>query len=544
MALYKDKTLVADIDDTRQGLLDGVTEVSRVVCSTLGGCGRPVVISRENGLPPVVTKDGVTVARSLRFKDGLISTMASRLVVDASLRTNREAGDGTTTTVAMIDSILRAINKIEKNRDINFRREDFELITKRVIEALPKKSKFIKDNNDIYNIAKISSNDVEIASRIAEAYKLVGNNGLVTTKLSLNDLEEIIFKRGITLDKGFVNPLFKPEGRDFITVDSPIVTVIKEHIEDFSKLQGILHSAVNMQKDLVIFAPTFSKAGIIETVLRELYCKTEDRTIPINIHLLVGSGFGKRQLDILDDIATVFQINAFDNIKYEKLTSEFCVLADGFKFNIYLDKVFIDIPEDYDTSENPRITQLTEQLKNEVSYHEKEKLEERISILKGCQATITYHAKSEAEAEEIRDRIDDALCSVKAGLTEGFVIGGSRALNFVAGDIFSSENGEDMYIEFIDYVQTNLLNLLLENVHRINCLDTVKKYLAKQNIIDTLKESDDKTVYDVRNEDFVDAEECGIIDATKVFRVAFENAMSVASVIHLSGFSIFPEIKE
>lgn len=541
MALYRDRTIVAGSEETSVELLNGVKEVSRVVCSTLGGCGRPVVISRENGLPPIVTKDGVTVARNLRFKDGLISTMASRLVVDASLRTNREAGDGTTTTVALVDSILTTVKHLKTKFNYNFSKDDFDTITKTIVEHLPKVSKFIESNEDIYNIAKISSNDVHIASRIADAYKLVGNNGLVTAKLSLNDLEEILFKKGISLDRGFVNPLFKPEGKDTTQVFSPVVTIIKEHIEDFSKMQEILQATVALKRDLVIFAPSFSKAGIIEPLLRELYAKDEDKTIPIKIHLLIGSGFGKRQLDILDDLATVFQVEAFDSIKHNKLTVDFCKVAEDFVFNISNDKTFIDIPEDLDTDSNPRIVYLNEQLKDEVSYHEKEKLEERISILKGCQATITYHAKSEAEAEEVRDRIDDALCSVKAGLSEGFVIGGSRALTFVANELVFVK---EIYNTFISEVQSKLLDLLLDNVYDINCLDTTGKWMAKKVIKEELSKSNIETVYDVKNTDYVNGFESGIVDATKVFRVAFENAMSVASVIHLSGFSIFPEIKE
>lgn len=541
MALYRDNTQVSDRDDTKKELLKGVKDVSKVVCSTLGGCGRPVVISRENGLPPIITKDGVTVARHLRFRDGLISTMSARLVVDASLRTNREAGDGTTTTVALIDSILSAVDHLEKKHKYNFSKEDFDDITAGIVRRLPEVSRIIETNDDIYNIAKISSNDTHIASRIAEAYKLVGNNGLVSAKLSLNDLEEIIFKKGISLDKGFVNPLFKPEGSDTRQVYTPVVTIIKEHIEDFSKLQDILQYTISLGRDLVIFAPSFSKAGVIEPLLRELYTKEEDRTIPINIHLLVGSGFGKRQLDILDDLATVFDVEAFDSIKHKKLTVDFCKLAEDFVFNISNDKTFIDIPDDLDTDSNPRITYLIEQLREEVSYHEREKLEERISILKGCQATITYHAKSEAEAEEIRDRIDDALCSVKAGLTEGFVVGGSRALSFVTNDIaFVPE----IYNEFVDCVQSNLLDRLLDNVHSINCLPFIERIMSIREIKDELKSSSVDTVYDVKNRDYVNAFESGIVDATKVFRVAFENAMSVSSVIHLSGFSIYPEVSD
>ena len=378
--------------------------------------------------------------------------------------------------------------------------------------------KKIETSDDIFNIAKVSSNDDGIARRIKEAYDLVGHNGLVDTKISLNDREEIIFKKGIELDKGFINPLFGMNQQK-VEIVAPILLVIKGHLSSFQTIQEVIINANLANRDVIIFAVDFAKETIIEPLIKSMYAEGENKHLNINVQLLTGMSFGKRQLDILDDIATIFNVTPFDSILSNEinLKKHTVELSEDYSFIISNNKTIINLPEDWSSSDNKRVTELELKLKEETSFHEIEKLEERLSILKGCKATITYHANSEAESDEIRDRIDDALNSVKASISEGYILGGSCALDYIVKTAYvksreeiidlvcSDEDVTDGYFELLLETFKNIHSLLLSNTDKISFMDDLyERRSAIENITDVIINSspEENLLYNVRTEKF------------------------------------------
>jgi chaperonin GroEL len=507
--------------DSREKLLKGVNELADAVKVTLGPRGRNVIIEREGA--PHITKDGVTVAKSIEFSDSTIN-LGAQIIKEASQQTADNAGDGTTTSTVLAQHIFNeGMKQVEKGANpIELYRGMQEGVKVVVDELMNNISEDIKDNDAVKNIATISANgDEEIGGIISEAIHQVGNDGVVTVEEGNSNETSLEIVEGLEFDKGYLSHFFmNNQAKLACILEEPQILLYDGRISNMEDILGILESSSMSNKSIVIIAHDVDGEALASMVVNAARGTLKCLAVK-------APGFGAERTEILKDIealtgATI--VGSELGVTLEDVTEEHLGSAD----KVVSDKTKTAIIGGHGEEEliHNRIGLIkTEKTKSESDF-EKEKLDKRLAKLSGGVAVIKVGAESEVELKEKKDRVDDAILSTKAALEEGIVPGGGVALihsknKATKPNGLSHDRGVGVDIVFSSCEAP--FRAIIENagISADSLIEKLNSPLANNSNVG----------FDVRTTEFGDLIEAGVVDPTKVTRTAIEKAVSVAGTL-------------
>ena len=516
--------------EAKTSLLKGVTKLSDAVTCTLGPNGRNVIIENQGG-NPTSTKDGVTVAKSISLKDP-IENVGAQILKQAAIKTAELAGDGTTTTTLLASEMIKygfeaikaGSNAVEVKRGI-------EKASKELIAELKEISQDISSEDQIHQVAVISANgDEEMGTLISEAMNKVGVDGVVTVEESRIGETSLEIVEGIQFDKGYKSLYFVTNNDTMTaTLDNPQILLYNGKLTQVKELLPLLEGCSQANKPLLIIAEDIDGEALSALIVNKM------RGI-LKVVAVKAPDFGDRRLHILEDIATVTGgtvVTPEKGMKLEKFNTEW--LGSARLVNVAKETTtIVDGKGDVDKIEQ-RIDELKAQIDKAQSFFEIEKLQERLAKLTGGIAVISIGAATEVEMKEKKDRLDDALHATKAALQEGIIAGGGSALLHARKKLDT------------EYETTDLE--LGRQIVRKACLAPFTKILTNAgyeeidtwDLVNNVNKAESTEGYDLKSKSVVDLVKAGIIDPTKVTRLALENAVSVAGTILITEAIVYEE---
>jgi chaperonin GroEL len=505
--------------EAREKMLKGVNVLADAVSVTLGPKGRNVVIAKPYG-PPRVTKDGVTVAREIELADKF-ENMGAQMVREVASKTVDKAGDGTTTATVLARAIsVEGVKAVAAGMNPMDLKRGIDLAVAAVVDDLKNRSKDVSSNEEIAQIGTVSANgEKEIGRMIAEAMEKVGKEGVITVEENKSMATELDVVEGMQFDKGYLSPFFVTNPDKVICeFENPLILFHDKKISTLQPMLPILEAAVQSQRALLIIAEDVESEALASLVVNRMRGA-------LKVCAVKAPGFGDSRKEILQDMAAVTGgavISEVSGYSLEKATLSML----GSAKRVVIDKDSTMIVDGGGQKENieARCNQIRSQVSDSSSEYEKEKLQTRLAKLTGGVAVIRVGGATETEVKERKDRVDDALAATRAAVEEGIISGGGTAL---------------LYSTF------RLKNLVTENDDQRRGVDIIRKSLEApiRQITDNsgvdgsvvvghlLSNDDTNYGYNAQNNSYVDMIAVGIIDPTKVVRVALENAASIASLI-------------
>ena len=516
-------------DDARNKLAKGVEKLANAVKVTMGPRGRNVLIQKSYGTP-VITKDGVSVAREVELKDKL-EDMGAQLVKEVASKTADEAGDGTTTATVLANAIFsEGLKNITAGANPIEVKRGMDKACEAILENLKANAKEIKDKNEIAQVATISANsDKAIGDMIAEAMDKVGQDGVITVEEAKGISDELDVVEGMQFDRGYLSPYFITNTEKMIAeIENPYILLTDKKVTSLKDLLPVLEQIQQSGRPMVIIAEDVEGEALSTLVVNKL------RGV-LNVSAVKAPGFGDRRKAMLQDIAvltggTVISEETGHTLEGTRLEHL------GQAGRIVMDKDNTTIVDGAGDKEavKARINEIKAQIETTTSEYDKEKLQERLAKLSGGVAVIKVGAATETEMKEKKDRVDDALSATKAAVEEGIVIGGGAALVRAASKVNLDLEGD----------QKIGADIILRAVKApMKQIATNAGYDAGV-VVNTVENADKETVgFDAAKGEYVDMFEAGIIDPLKVERVALTNATSVSSLLLTTEAAVF-EIPE
>lgn len=503
--------------DSRKKLLDGVEKLATVVASTLGPSGHNVILDLEPG-NPVATKDGVTIAKAVSLEDPQENTGA-QMLKQASIETAEEAGDGTTTATVLARSIYEQglgenYNSVEVKKGI-------DAAVKNVTEYIKSNiSKPVSGKEQLMQVATISANgDEEIGKLVSKALDEVGQDGAVTIEESKTGESYLDIVEGIQFDRGYKSPYFVTDENTMTTVLNDVVILIcDKRLSSIKELIPALNAVVASEKSLLIIAEDID-AEVLSTLI------LNKARAGFRVCAVKAPEFGDKRKDVLQDIATLTGgtvISPDKGMKLEQFNEDWLGMAT--KVTVSRDKTTIIGAKGEESAINERIENIESLIENAKSIYDREQLQIRLARMVGGVAVIYVGGHTELELKERKDRVDDSLHAAKAALEEGICPGGGKALLYAVSHM---EDVESRNVSFDAGYRA------VEEA----CGVPFKKILYNTGIIDTEEiavEAIERDVWESYNPlsgKWVDMYEAGIIDPTKVIRLALKNAASVAGTM-------------
>jgi|TARA_B110000285_G_scaffold87713_1_gene100561 chaperonin GroEL len=509
--------------DARQTLAQGVDKLANAVTATLGPAGRNVIIEQTQGMP-ISTKDGVTVAKSIELKNK-VENLGAQIVKQASVKTAEQAGDGTTTSTLLAQSILReGLERILKGSNSVDIKRGIEKAVKEVTEYLENDySKDITDEEQLKQVATISANnDKEVGELISTAMEKVGQDGVVTIEESKTGETYLETVEGMQFNRGYKSPYFVTDNSTMTSVlQTPLILITDKRLSSIKELLPILEGASQQNKSLLIIADEIDGEALSTLVVNKM------RGI-LNVAAVKAPDFGDRKKDILEDIAILTGgkvVSTEKGMRLDKFDPTW--LGSAHKVTVGKETTTIIDAKGSEETITSRIEDIKFQIEESSSPYEKERLQDRLAKFMGGVAIVHVGGHTEVEMKEKKDRVDDALHATKAALEEGILPGGGVALlqaSTLISKIVLETPDEQMGYDIITSALQQPFYKILDNAG------------FSKDEVETLKEkilaSDDKWYgYNPREQNFVNMYEQGIIDPTKVTRLALENAASVAGTL-------------
>jgi chaperonin GroEL len=505
--------------ESRNGLKNGVDKLANAVKVTLGPKGRNVVIDKKFA-SPVITKDGVSVAKEIVLKDPL-ENMGAQMVKEVASKTATEAGDGTTTATVLAQAIMTSglkavatgVNPIDLKRGI-------DKAVETVVDNLKSTSQEIgSDNEKIKQIATISANnDSSIGELIAEAMKVVGKDGVVTVEEAKGMETELKTVEGLQFDRGYLSTYFvNNTDKMEVEFENPVILIYDKKISLMADLLPILEKAVTTNRPLLIIAEDVDQEALATLVVNRVRAG-------LRVCAVKAPGFGDKRKEMLQDIAILTGGTALfeeAGTKLEDASLEH--LGEAAKVIIGKDTTTIVDGAGEKEAIVDRIKQIKAQIDSSKSDYETEKLQERLAKLTGGVAVLYIGAASEVEMKEKKDRVDDALAATRAAIEEGIVPGGGVALVRSLDSLEGMKGGNDD-----ETVGIQIIRRAIEEPLRQICENAGVEGSV---VIKEVRQGKDDYGYNARVDRYENMIEAGIIDPTKVTRVALQNAASVASMI-------------
>ncbi|HPH46108.1 MAG TPA: chaperonin GroEL, partial [Chryseolinea sp.] len=517
----------------RDKIKKGVDKLANAVKVTLGPKGRNVILDKKFGAP-TVTKDGVSVAKEIELKDP-IENMGAQLVKEVASKTADAAGDGTTTATVLTQAIYsHGIKNVAAGANPMDLKRGIDKAVAAVVENLKKQSKKIKDSSEIAQVATISSNsDETIGKMIADAMEKVGKDGVITVEEAKGTETEVKTVEGMQFDRGYLSPYFVTNTEKMeADLDQPYVLIYDKKISSMKELLPILEQTAQTGKPLVIIAEEVEGEALATLVVNKIRGA-------LRVAAVKAPGFGDRRKAMLEDIAVLTGgkvIAEEQGLKLENATLEDLGRAE--KINIDKDNTTIVNGSGKKADIQSRIGQIKAQIETTTSDYDKEKLQERLAKLSGGVAILYIGAATEVEMKEKKDRVDDALHATRAAVQEGIVPGGGVA--YIRA-IEALKNIETLGLANEDQATgVNIVRLSLEAPLR-----TIAENAGQEGsvIVNKVRDGKKDFGYNARDNKFEAFFDAGIIDPTKVTRLALENAASIAGLL-LTTEAVVSEIAE
>lgn len=502
-------------EDARRAMLRGVNALADVVKVTLGPKGRNVVLEKKFG-SPLITNDGVTIAKEIELEDAF-ENMGAQLVKEVATKTNDVAGDGTTTATVLAQAMIReGLKNVTAGANPMVLRKGIEKAVAAAVDELHKIAKPIEGKQSISQVAAISSSDEEVGELIAEAMEKVGNDGVITVEESKGFTTELEVVEGMQFDRGYISPyMITDTDKMEAVLDEPLILITDKKISNIQEILPVLEKVVQQGRPMLIIAEDVEGEALPTLVLNKL--RGTFTCVAVK-----APGFGDRRKAMLGDIAALTggqviteelglelkstTMEQLGSARQVRVTKENTIIVDGTG-----DKKDIDA----------RIQQIRTQLEETTSEFDKEKLQERLAKLAGGVAVIKVGAATETELKERKLRIEDALNSTRAAVEEGIVSGGGTALMNVYNAVAAVEAEGD------EKTGVNIVLRALEEPVRIISSNAG---LEGSVVVEHLKNEKVGVGFNAASGEWVNMIEAGIVDPAKVTRSALQHAASVAAM--------------
>ena len=516
--------------EARAALERGVNQLADTVKVTLGPKGRNVVLDKSFGAP-LITNDGVTIAKEIELEDGF-ENMGAQLIREVAAKTNDVAGDGTTTATVLAQAMVHeGIKNLAAGANPIVLRKGMKKATDAAVEAIASMSSKVESKERIANVAAISAGDVEVGAMVADAMEKVSNDGVITIEESKTMKTELDLVEGMQFDRGYISAYMATDMEKMeANLEDPYILITDKKISNIQDLLPLLEQIVQSGARLLIIAEDIEGEALTTLIVNKLRGT-------FNVVAVKAPGYGDRRKAMLEDIAiltggqviseelgldlketTLDQLGRAKSVKVQK---ENTVIVDGMG-----DKDAI----------NGRVAQIKAQIEETTSEFDKEKLQERLAKLAGGVAVIRVGAATETEMKEAKLRMEDALSAARAAVEEGIVAGGGSAY------IHASKQVAKLADELEGDEKTGV-NIILKALEAPLFHISANAGLEGSVIINKVREQEPGIGFDAYNEEYVDMVKAGILDPAKVTRSALQNATSVASTL-LTTESVVANIKE
>ncbi len=523
------KEIKFDIE-SRDALKRGVDALANAVKVTLGPKGRNVVIEKAFGAPHV-TKDGVSVAKEIELEDR-VENMGAQMVKEVASKTNDIAGDGTTTATVLAQAIVReGLKNVAAGANPMDLKRGIDKAVTAVVDNLKSQSQQVgNDAEKIKQVASISANNDEtIGSLIAEAFGKVGKEGVITVEEAKGTDTTVDVVEGMQFDRGYQSPYFVTNAEKMVAeLENPYILLVEKKISSMKELLPVLEPVAQQGKSLLIISEEVDGEALATLVVNKLRGS-------LKIAAVKAPGFGDRRKAMLEDIAILTGgqvVSEERGFNMENVTIE--MLGRAEKVTIDKDNTTIVNGAGNETEIKGRVNQIKAQMESTTSDYDKEKLQERLAKLAGGVAVLYVGAASEVEMKEKKDRVDDALHATRAAVEEGIVPGGGVALvrAIAVLDFEGANQDESTGIKIVKRAIEEPLRQIVANAGGEGSV-----------IVAKVSEGKGDFGFNAKNDTFVNMYEAGIIDPTKVVRVALENAASVSGML-LTTECVITEIKK
>ncbi|MDT2809842.1 chaperonin GroEL [Enterococcus asini] len=503
-------------EDARAAMLRGVDKLADTVKVTLGPKGRNVVLEKSYG-SPLITNDGVTIAKEIELEDHF-ENMGAKLVSEVASKTNDIAGDGTTTATVLTQAIVReGLKNVTAGANPLGIRRGIELATKAAVEGLHKNSTVVDSKEAIAQVGAVSSGSAEVGQYIADAMEKVGNDGVITIEESKGIETELDVVEGMQFDRGYLSQYMVTDNDKMEAVlDNPYILITDKKISNIQDILPLLEQILQQSKPLLIIADDVDGEALPTLVLNKIRGT-------FNVVAVKAPGFGDRRKAMLEDIAILTGATVItEDLGLELKDATIESLGQASK--VVVDKDNTTVVEGAGSTDaiQARVQLIKNQIGETTSDFDREKLQERLAKLAGGVAVIKVGAPTETELKEMKLRIEDALNATRAAVEEGMVSGGGTALVNVidAVSALEAEGDEATGIKIVQRALEEPVRQIAENAGYEGSV-----------IIDKLKNAEFGIGFNAANGEWVNMVEAGIVDPTKVARSALQNAASVAALL-------------
>ncbi|KLT64547.1 chaperonin GroEL [Pedobacter sp. BMA] len=505
--------------EARDALKRGVDILANAVKVTLGPKGRNVIIDKKFG-SPAITKDGVTVAKEIELKDA-VENMGAQMVKEVASKTADIAGDGTTTATVLAQAIITTgIKNVAAGANPMDLKRGIDKAVAAVVANLKEQSQTVgEDNNKIKQVASISANNDEvIGALIAEAMGKVGKDGVITVEEAKGTETEVKTVEGMQFDRGYLSPYFVTNADKMeAELDNPYILIYDKKISNMKELLPVLEKTVQTGKPLVIISEDLDGEALATLVVNKIRGS-------LKVVAVKAPGFGDRRKAMLEDIAILTGgIVVSEERGYKLENADLTYLGSAEKVVVDKDNTTVINGAGNSDDIKSRVSQIKAQIETTTSDYDKEKLQERLAKLAGGVAVLYVGAASEVEMKEKKDRVDDALHATRAAVEEGIVAGGGvafiRAVASIA-DLKGVNEDENTGIQIIRRAIEEPLRQICENAG-----------IEGSIVVQKVKEGTADYGYNARTDVYENLIGAGVIDPTKVSRVALENAASIAAML-------------
>ena len=504
--------------EARELLKEGVDALSNAVKVTLGPKGRNVIIDKKFGAPQI-TKDGVTVAKEIELEDAF-ANMGAQMVKEVASKTNDDAGDGTTTATVLAQAIIGVgLKNVTAGANPMDLKRGIDKAVATVVSELRKQSQEVgNDFAKIEQVATISANnDNAIGKLIAEAMSKVNNEGVITVEEAKGTETHVDVVEGMQFDRGYISAYFMTDTEKMSAdLEKPLILITDKKISTMKEIMGVLEPVAQNGRSLLIIAEDVDGEALSALVVNKLRGT-------LKIAACKAPGFGDRRKDMLEDIAILTGgtvVSTDKGMKLEDTTLEMLGTAEKVSMNKE-NTTIVDGSGSKEAIAN-RIAQIRSGIEAAKSDYDREKLQERLAKLSGGVAVLYVGAATEVEMKEKKDRVDDALAATRAAVEEGIVPGGGVAYIRAVAAMENMKGDNDDQTTGIQIVKRAIEEPLRQIVANAGGEGSV--------VVNKVKESEGNIGYNARDDKFEDMLAAGIIDPTKVSRVALENAASIASM--------------
>lgn len=504
--------------DARSKMETGINKLADTVKVTLGPKGRNVVLERAYG-SPLITNDGVTIAREIELEDKA-ENMGAQLLREVATKTNDVAGDGTTTATLLAQAIIKAgLKNLAAGSNPMILQKGIKKAVAKTIESLKKQSVKIESKEKIANVASVSAGDEEIGKLISEAMEKVGNDGVITVEESKSMGTTLEVVEGMQFDRGYVSSYMVTDTEKMIAeLDNPYILITDKKITNIQDILPVLEQIVQSGKALLIIAEDIEGEAMATLVVNKLRGT-------FNCVAVKAPGFGDRRKAMLEDIAILTGGTVISSdLGYELKDTTIDMLGSAQKVKVEKENTVIVKGAGDDEKIKERVKQLRAQYEESESDFDREKLQERLAKLSGGVAVVQVGAATETELKEKKLRIEDALNATRAAVEEGIIAGGGVALIDTIEDVRplldETEGDEKTGVMIILRALEEPLRQIAENAGKEGSV-----------IVSAVFEKEKGMGYDALHDKYVDMIKEGIVDPTKVTRSALQNAASVAAMV-------------